>query len=50
MPAIRFYLEKRRDRRVKLVSLQDGKDRLRTPTSGVKKVDAPRKRQKATNH
>jgi DNA polymerase/3'-5' exonuclease PolX len=33
---------KRRDRRVKLVSLQDGKARLRTPTSGVKKVDAPR--------
>jgi hypothetical protein len=32
-----FYLEKRRDRRVKFVSLQDGKPRLRTPTSGVKK-------------
>jgi DNA polymerase (family X) len=44
-----FYLEKRRDRRVKLVSLQDGKPRLRTPTSGVKKP-APRKRLKATNH
>jgi hypothetical protein len=45
-----FYLEKRRDRRVKLVSLQDGKPRLRTPTSGVKKAAAPRKRLKATNH
>jgi hypothetical protein len=45
-----FYLEKRRDRRVKLVSLQNGEARLRTPTSGVKKVDTPRKRQKATNH
>jgi DNA polymerase (family X) len=45
-----FYLEKRRDRRVKLVSLQDGKPRLRTPTSGVKKPAAPRKRLKATNH
>jgi DNA polymerase (family 10) len=45
-----FYLEKRRDRRVKLVSLQDEKPRLRTPTSGVKKPAAPRKRLKATNH
>jgi hypothetical protein len=39
-----------RDRRVKLVSLQDAKPRLRTPTSGVKKDDALRKRQKTTNH
>jgi DNA polymerase (family X) len=45
-----FYLENRRDRRVRLVSLQDGKPRLRTPTSGVKKPAAPRKRLKATNH
>ena len=45
-----FYLEKRRDRRVKLVSLQDGKPRLRTPTSGVKKPAAPHKRLEATNH
>jgi hypothetical protein len=45
-----FYLEKRRDRRVKLVSLQDGKPRLSTSTSGVKKPAAPRKRLKATNH
>ena len=45
-----FYLEKRRDRRVKLVSLQDRKPRLRTPTSGVKKPAAPHKRLKATDH
>jgi DNA polymerase (family X) len=45
-----LYLEKRRDRRVKLVSLQDGKPRLRTPTSGVKKSAAPRKRLQTTNH
>ena len=45
-----FYLEKRRDRRVKLVSLQERKPRLRTPTSGVKKPAAPHKRLKATDH
>jgi hypothetical protein len=38
-----FYLEKMRDRRVELVWLQDGKPRLRTPTSGVKKRGSPRK-------
>ena len=45
-----FYPEKRRDRRVKLVSLHDGKPSLRTPIPGVKKPAAPRKRLKATNH
>ena len=45
-----FYLEKRRDRRVKLVSLQDGKPRLRTPTSGVKKGRRSAQALKAANH